>query len=99
MISEKKITDCVRAIEARLEEEEMNNQLNTPLREGDKKALEILQGRISDLEEAKIEELQTTQSRAIALLAIDFLNGTCEKDAFVRSFDDSTVNACGHAIV
>ena len=45
--------------------------------EGYQKAIEILKNKTGNISNAKLEALSSVQSRAIAALAIDFINGEC----------------------
>lgn len=55
----------------------INRFVNAPVKEGYLKSIEILKTLQTDITRAKLEELKTVQGRAIAALAIDYLNGEC----------------------
>lgn len=77
MTDEKEIKNCIRGIKKRLDDKRINRFCNAAVKTGYIKSLEILEKRICNYEDAKIKELPSTQSRAIAVLAVDFLNGEC----------------------
>lgn len=79
MINEKEIQSCIQGIQERLNDKRVNRYCNASVKEGYIKCLEILSKKICKLEDAEINNLRTVQSRAIAVLAVDFLNGECEK--------------------
>lgn len=79
MIDDKEIQSVIQGIQERLNDKRVNRYCNAPVKEGYIKSLEILEKKITDYKEAEIELLRSTQSRAIAVLAVDFLNGECEK--------------------
>lgn len=55
----------------------MNQRRNAPVKEGYKEAIHILCNRIESYEEIPLR-CHSVQSRAIAVLAVDFLHGECE---------------------
>lgn len=77
MIDEKEIQSCILKIEERLNDKRINRFVNAPVKEGYLKSIEILKTLQTDITRAKLEELKTVQGRAIAALAIDYLNGEC----------------------
>lgn len=72
------IADTIRKIESRLLEKKINKFVNTPVKEGYTKALEIL--RNDDVSFNRYNELKTTQSKAIAAIAVDYLKGDCAQE-------------------
>lgn len=74
------IERCITRLEARLAEKAINRNSNFAVKEGYKKSVEILKGRIADLNQSSVGELQTLQGRAIAMCAMDFLAGLCAED-------------------
>lgn len=74
------IKECVKGINARLAEKPINRTSNTAVKEGYIKSLEILQKHITTYAEANINNLASVQARAIAVLAVDFLNEECTKE-------------------
>lgn len=77
MVDKKEIKSCVRAIKKRLNEKAMNHADNSSAKIGYVKTLEILEKKLCTYADANIADMPTTQSRAIAVLAVDFLNGEC----------------------
>ncbi len=77
MIEEKNIKSCVKAIKKRLKDKRINLACNYSVKSGYIKSLEILNKRITNFQDAGIESLTTVQARAIAFLAVDFLNEEC----------------------
>jgi hypothetical protein len=83
MIEEKEIKNCIRAIKKRLDDKRVNRFCNSSVKTGYIKSLEILEKNICNYEDANIKELPTVQSRAIAVLAVDFLNGECTESVLL----------------
>ena len=75
--TEQQIQAAIEAISNRLQEPQMNQQRNTPVKEGYNEALHILRERIESYEDISTR-CHSVQSRAIAVLAVDFLHGQCE---------------------
>lgn len=84
MIEEKEIKNCIRAIKKRLDDKRVNRFCNSSVKTGYIKSLEILEKKICSYEVANIKELPTVQSRAIAVLAVDFLNGECTEKVILE---------------
>lgn len=77
MPTEHQIKDAVKAIKKQLENPNIDNEKNAGIKEGYTKALEILGTPNLIWIYGQVSELKTQQGRAIAILAIDFLNGKC----------------------
>lgn len=77
MRTNEEIQETISKIEERLADIRVNRFVNAPVKEGYLKAIEILRDHQTDTTRAKLEELKTVQGRAIAALAIDYLNGEC----------------------
>nr|DAL48474.1 MAG TPA_asm: hypothetical protein [Caudoviricetes sp.] len=77
MRTNEEIQETISKIEERLADIRVNRFVNAPVKEGYLKAVEILRDHQTDITRAKLEELKTVQGRAIAALAIDYLNGEC----------------------
>ncbi len=75
--TEEQIQAAIEAIDKRLQEPQMNQYRNAPVKEGYTEALRILRERIESYE-AIPQHCHSVQSRAIAVLAVDFLHGECE---------------------
>ena len=78
MRQKKEIDQCIRLIQDRLDDRCMDLPQNSHVKEGYIKALEILKKKVSDYTGAGIKNLSNTQSRAIAVLAVDYVNGECD---------------------
>lgn len=74
------IERCIARLEARLAEKAINRNCSFAVKEGYTKSVELLRGRVSDLEKSSVGELQTLQGRAIAMCAMDYLIGMCAED-------------------
>lgn len=77
MRTNEEIQETISKIEERLADIRVNRFVNAPVKEGYLKAIEILRDHQTDITRAKLKELKTVQGRAIAALAIDYLNGEC----------------------
>ena len=75
MRTKDEIKQCINGIRERLNIDQMNYPENKPVKEGYKKAIEILKRGSMDVTGQGIERLKSIRSRAIAILAIDYLNG------------------------
>ena len=82
-MEEKEIKNCIRAIKKRLDDKRVNRFCNSSVKQGYIKSLEILEKRITAIPEANIDNLKTIQARAIAVLAVDFLNGECTESVLL----------------
>lgn len=77
MRQKNELNQCSRLIQDRLNDCCMDLPRNAHVKEGYIKALEILKKKMSDYTVAGIKNLSNTQSRAIAMLAVDYVNGEC----------------------
>jgi len=84
MRDKKEIEHCIKEIQKRMRDKRINRFCNTNVKEGYIKALEVLSKKINILQNAHLELLNSVQGRAIADLAIDFLNGDCEEDVLLN---------------
>ena len=75
--TEEEIQAALAAIGERIQEPQMNQRRNASVKEGYKAAIHILCNRIDSYKGIK-ERCHSVQSRAIAVLAVDFLRGDCE---------------------
>lgn len=78
--TEEQIESCIAQIEEKLQIKAINRYINAPVKEGYIKAVEILKTQETDHIKANIADLKSTQGRAIAFLAIDFLKGECTEE-------------------
>lgn len=83
MVEDKEIKHCISAIKKRLEDKRINRFCNSSVKQGYIKSLEILEKKITAIPEANIDNLKTVQARAIAVLAVDFLNGECTESVLL----------------
>lgn len=74
--------DLIRKIKLILKHENINKTENAGAKQGLEKALEILDSNQRDL--SGLDELDTTQAKAIAKFAIDFNNRTHNGEFFVK---------------
>lgn len=72
------IAVTIQKIEARLQEKKINKFVNTSVKEGYTKALEILKN--NDTAFSRYDELKTMQSKSIAAIAVDYLKGECAQE-------------------
>lgn len=84
MRNSEEIAHVICEIEKRLSDKRVNRYVNAPVKEGYLKAIEILRGRLVGIDKAHIDELKTTQGRAIAVLAIDYLNEEIEEKVLLN---------------
>ena len=80
MRDRKELKECISLIKDRLKEPGMSDPKNSSVKAGYEKSIEILKQKATNSKGMGIEYLKTTQSRAIAMLAIDFVNGDITKD-------------------
>lgn len=73
--TENEIELTLQAVQDRLEEPGMKLEANESVRLGYEAAVDILADDIRDYKKIPGEDLKTDQSRAVAVLAVDFLNG------------------------
>lgn len=78
------IAHAICEIEKRLSDKRINRYVNAPIKEGYLKSVEILKAGQTEIEKAGIEELKTTQGRAIVVLTIDFLNEEVEEKVLLN---------------
>ena len=83
MRDKKEIKECIISIKKILDEPEINNQENASVKAGFEKAIQIMKKRSTDFKKVGIEYLPTIQSKAIAMLAVDFVNGDVGKEALL----------------
>lgn len=84
MRNSEEIAHVICEIEKRLSDKRVNRYVNAPVKEGYLKAIEILRGRLAGIDKAHIDELKTTQGRAIAVLASDYLNEEIEEKVLLN---------------
>lgn len=84
MRNSEEIAHVICEIEKRLSDKRVNRYVNVPVKEGYLKAIEILRGCLVGIDKAHIDELKTTQGRAIAVLAIDYLNEEIEEKVLLN---------------
>lgn len=77
MKTDKEIIETIAKLEKKLADPRMAIPENASVEEGYQKAIEILRTKTGNISKAKLETLSSVQSRAIAALAIDFINGEC----------------------
>ena len=77
MRQQKDIDQCIKLIQDRLDDSLMDLPQNARVKEGYIKALEILNKRMNNYTGIGIESLCNAQSRAIAVRAVDYVNGDC----------------------
>lgn len=82
--TEQQIQAAIEAISKRLQEPQMNQYRNAPVKEGYNEALHILRERIESYGGIK-ERCHSVQSRAIAVLAVDFLRGDCTHEVLCKA--------------
>ncbi len=74
MRTKDEIKQCINGIRERLNIDPINYPENKPVKEGYKKAIEILKRGSMDGTGQGIERLKSIRSRAIAVMAVDYLN-------------------------
>lgn len=77
MRTDKEIIETIAKLEKKLADPRMAIPENASVEEGYQKAIEILRTKTGNISKAKLETLSSVQSRAIAALAIDFINSEC----------------------
>lgn len=75
--TENQIKDAIKAIKKRMADPAIELKENEPIKEGYYKSLEILSNPNNGWNYWLVNNLKTEQSRAIAIITIDFLNGEC----------------------
>lgn len=76
---EYEVSQTVDALKKRLLDKKMKDKRNEAVLVGYKKAIEVLENRITSFIDVDLSELTEVQSRAIVALAIDYLNGECSR--------------------
>jgi hypothetical protein len=79
--SEDEIEDTLQKVQDRLEEKAMSLLANAAVKEGYEESVDILADDRRNY--AGIDNLKTTQARAIAVLAVDYLNGECTAEVLL----------------
>ncbi|MCF2498409.1 hypothetical protein [Dyadobacter chenhuakuii] len=79
--SEDEIEDTLQKVQDRLEEKAMSLSANAAVKEGYEEAVEILADDRRTY--AGIDNLKTVQARAIAVLAVDYLNAECTAEVLL----------------
>lgn len=77
--SDNAILDTISMIKQKLDYKPINRTSNFGVKEGYSEAINILQNRITDISKSNAERLKTTQGRAIAFIAVDYLKGECSQ--------------------
>lgn len=75
--TEEEIQAALAAISERIQEPQINQRRNAAVKEGYKEAIHILCNHIESYEDIPTR-CHSVQSRAIAVLAVDFPHGECE---------------------
>lgn len=75
------VEECIAKIEVRLSEKAINRKCNLAVKEGYTKAIYVLKNRIGKFSDELANGLTTTQGRAIAACAVDYLHGWCSEEA------------------
>lgn len=80
--NEDQIEETISKIYDRLENPAVNKAINSAVKEGYEEAIDIL---VDDKNDYKLinSSLKTVQGRAIAVLAVDYLNGECTKEVLL----------------
>lgn len=81
--TEEEIQAAIAAISERLQEPQINQYRNAPVKEGYNEALRILTERVESYGEIP-QHCHSVQSRAIAVLAVDFLHGECKHEVLCK---------------
>ncbi|GAA4440054.1 hypothetical protein GCM10023091_23130 [Ravibacter arvi] len=82
--SRNEIHKTIKLLREKLASSSLREAYNEPTRIGYEAALHILKNRIKDYSKVPILELSYTKSRAIALLAVDYLNGACDGEILLK---------------
>ena len=80
---EYEIEQTISVIKKRLQEKKMNNKVNEAVLLRYKKSIEVLEDKITSLSGVDLSGLTELQSRAIVALAIDYLNGECNRKVLI----------------
>ena len=62
----------------------MNEPQNSSVKAGYQKSVEILKKRSTDFKKMGVQYLPTSQAKAIAFLAIDYVNGDIDKEMLLN---------------
>lgn len=73
--TEEQITETLALIQKKLGSPAALKEVNKPIKQGYQRAMMILKDRIITYNEAAVDTVPTRQGRAIAALAVDYLNG------------------------
>lgn len=84
MRDKKEIKECIKLIKDRLKEPGMNEPQNSSVKAGYQKSVEILKKRSTDFKKMGVQYLPTSQAKAIAFLAIDYVNGDIDKEMLLN---------------
>ena len=84
MRDKKEIKECIKKIKDRLKEAGMNEPQNSSVKAGYQKAVEILKKRSTDFKKMEVQYLPSSQAKAIAFIAIDYLNEDAEKEMLLN---------------
>ena len=79
--TEDEIEETLQKLQDRLEEKAMALSTNAAVKEGYEESVDILADDRRTY--AGIDKLKTTQGRAIAVLAVDYLNGECTAEVLL----------------
>ena len=75
---------CVNLLKNRLAGKLINQDQNKEVVSGYKAAIDIIKNRIDNISKYDISNLHTPQARAIAFLAVDFVNGITSEKILLR---------------
>lgn len=84
MRDKKEIKECIKLIKDRFKEPGMSDPQNSSVKAGYQKAVEILRKRSTDFKKMDIQYLPSSQAKAIAFIAIDYLNEDAEKEMLLN---------------
>lgn len=82
--SQAEISQTITPFRNRFKNPAIDKPVNRPVSEGYRRSLMILTDGITDYEKADIDALDTTQARAISVLAVDYLRGDCTQQVLVN---------------
>lgn len=84
MRDKKEIKECIKLIKDRFKEPGMSDPQNSSVKAGYQKAVEILRKRSTDFKKMEVQYLPSSQAKAIAFIAIDYLNEDAEKEVLLN---------------
>ena len=84
MRDKKEIKECIKLIKDRFKEPGMSDPQNSSVKAGYQKAVEILRKRSTDFKKMEVQYLPSSQAKAIAFIAIDYLNEDAEKEMLLN---------------